>query len=68
MNTVRFNGVPIDLDSLSPGEFANLVTYTHDRADKALGEYTLLKALETPDNVVPFPVNHDLPPDYGGAA
>lgn len=52
MNTRRFNGVPINLDSLSPEETERLAGYVRDRAVQVAGEMAVLRSMGSlPDNV-----------------
>jgi hypothetical protein len=59
MSTHRFNGVPINVDRLSPEEVANLEGYVQQRAAKVAGEMSVLASLRglqtLPDNVFLHP-------------
>jgi hypothetical protein len=68
MSTHRFNGVPINIDRLSPAELSNLEGYVKERAARAAGEMSVLASLRgmssLPDNVFLHPTGETpLPPE-----
>lgn len=65
MNTQRFNGVPINLDGLSPEETERLAGYVRDRAAQVAGEMAVLRGMGSlPDNVFLIEERRPSPPQW----